>query len=496
MTEDILGMRIVVWRGASLLRRAFWPTLLALSLVASLSACTARNPSKCLNGTCSDERFPYCDEDGSVGGNPGSCIAVSCTPDAFETCSGDREIRCNDDGSNFQTAECMLGCAAEASGCRQCTENTQCTGTLPICDEDSSSCRACALDDECPSRVCDKDTGACVAESAVIYASPTGNGSLCSQLRPCLLATALMAAQTASPVIRLLPGTYTTAIDIGYALQPIRIIATGSTITVAGTDPALIVHDGADVDVRGLTIVAMRALRCGTPTGALSKAKLRDATITVLGNESPVLGVNRCAVSLAHADVSLGDSEIVIDLLDDSSMLADRVHLHGNKSHHIISFGSRVNFTLTNSLLVDIGFDLSTTDTGAPGSKFTIAHDTLVYTVFYALGQGCGLVSNYLDVRYENSILAPLGAFDAIYGPNNSCRFTNTLMTRESIPFSGAIIADPRFVAPVTRDFHLQASSPAVDAAAASSVGTQADLDGRARPVGAASDVGAYEYSP
>ena len=53
---------------------------------------------------------------------------------------------------------------------------------------------------------------------------------------------------------------------------------------------------------------------------------------------------------------------------------------------------------------------------------------------------------------------------------------------------------DPRLVDPVTnRDFHLQATSPAIDAGT-NDFAPEDDLDGVARPVGATVDIGPYEY--
>jgi len=52
---------------------------------------------------------------------------------------------------------------------------------------------------------------------------------------------------------------------------------------------------------------------------------------------------------------------------------------------------------------------------------------------------------------------------------------------------------DPQFVDPYNRDFHLQATSPAVDTGAVLPDVTT-DLDGKPRPQGAGYDIGAYEY--
>ena len=51
---------------------------------------------------------------------------------------------------------------------------------------------------------------------------------------------------------------------------------------------------------------------------------------------------------------------------------------------------------------------------------------------------------------------------------------------------------DPRFVAPAASDYHLQGSSPAIDACA---TGLPIDLDGLPRPFGSNYDMGVYEYT-
>ena len=57
----------------------------------------------------------------------------------------------------------------------------------------------------------------------------------------------------------------------------------------------------------------------------------------------------------------------------------------------------------------------------------------------------------------------------------------------------GNIIADPRFTNPAGVDFHLQASSPAIDSGVTLSIVTT-DFDGTSRLLSSAYDIGAYEY--
>ena len=73
---------------------------------------------------------------------------------------------------------------------------------------------------------------------------------------------------------------------------------------------------------------------------------------------------------------------------------------------------------------------------------------------------------------------------------NLSTSGTNTILV------NNLTTTDPQFVdAPVTTDFHLQATSPAIDAGV-SLPSVPTDYDGNPRPQGLAYDIGAYEFVP
>jgi len=62
-----------------------------------------------------------------------------------------------------------------------------------------------------------------------------------------------------------------------------------------------------------------------------------------------------------------------------------------------------------------------------------------------------------------------------------------------NVTCTSSVTSGPLFVSTVTRDFHLQAGSPAIDAG--TGVGLTRDFSGNIVPFGSAPDIGAYEYT-
>lgn len=465
---------------------------LSVAVAALLGGCTKANPRSCADGTCSEAEFPFCDVDGALGGVPNACISVECTAGEHVACRGDNAITCDSSGGDYDLVQCPLGCSDAAGGCKECTTTSQCDNPAPICDEASSQCRQCRTDDECPSLVCDAG-GTCMDESRIIYAARAGTGQ-CSRTQPCTLSQAVALANMTSPtpILRMLPETFTSSLLLGQG-HTLSVVATGASIFPADASPAIAVRDGASLSIRGIRLVQEVAVDCTSTVTARSVVSIRDASIFALGN-SKIVNLAKCAMDITAANIEMNGNEVPVVLEDDASFVGDRVFFHGNNSHSVFASGSRIAFTLTNSLLVDVGFSLLTSDTGPPGSTFTFAEDTFVLTADFSLQQGCAAAS-FRKVRYENAIIAPLGTFDAVTGTN--CTFTNTLLSHQSSAPAGTSVADPQFVSPSTGDFHLMAMSPALNSTSASLYGLDSiiDLDGVARPQGAKADLGAYERS-
>jgi len=124
-------------------------------------------------------------------------------------------------------------CDPGSASCTSCTGNADCDryADAPVCDSATGGCRACSLDTECASDVCDVDTGHCVAEGEVIYASPGGaDTARCSHEQPCSLNRAIVvaAADPSSSIVRMLPGTYGTTLRV--LSGTVMFVGTGAVV--------------------------------------------------------------------------------------------------------------------------------------------------------------------------------------------------------------------------------------------------------------------------
>ncbi len=118
-----------------------------LCAVVMVAGCTSSNPRSCVDGTCGDPAFSFCDVNGTLGGVAGECIAVTCEASSFAECRGDVEVRCNAAGDGYDEVRCELGC--DSDGCRRCEPGqAACTnGAVSVCDASGAvtSTESCPL---------------------------------------------------------------------------------------------------------------------------------------------------------------------------------------------------------------------------------------------------------------------------------------------------------------------------------------------------------------
>jgi PKD repeat protein len=146
------------------------------------------------------------------------------------------------------------------------------------------------------------------------------------------------------------------------------------------------------------------------------------------------------------------------------------------------------------------GININSTGGGNP-------HDIYVYNNNFigdisTIGGSALLISNASNIEIINNITVDykanhryiVGCTNVIL--NNNCAYNTDGSAPAATPSPQTLdlwAIDPRFVSISSRDYHLQASSPCINAGASISEVTD-DFDGNLRPQGASWDIGAYEY--
>lgn len=158
-------------------------------------------------------------------------------------------------------------------------------------------------------------------------------------------------------------------------------------------------------------------------------------------------------------------------------------------------------FTLTNNLLVDNHANAAGGGLFVEGledhSEGVCLHTTIAHN------RGCGqgvFVRDDATVVFTNTIIAGHETVGITVTQRSSVRLQATLWYENGMNVAGPVLTgtvnlydDPSFVDPSGWDYHLAASSPAIDAGVDAGVTT--DMDGEPRPFGSGYDLGADEFT-
>ena len=500
--------------------------VLLFALLFCLS-CEKRDPLFCdAEEPCTNPDRPFCDVAGAAGQGTNTCISqpcsdsASCTSDIAPICSA-VSGRCAGCASDDEcTAAGAAPLCADDGRCVTCRTSAECTGTdAPICDTDAGQCAACTTDEQCdardtdrgtcapsgqcvacatgadcPSGACDQSAGECIPAARVVYVAPGGQVPPCGATAATACLTVQHGIDTVTPArdyVLVAAGTYRESVTISDKTLTLDMTS-GASLGPSETPPAVLqVNSGSSLLVLGGSIQDG-----GTRTGPkvdgiflIAGSSLTLVKTTVQGHNGAGIAVDGAA-TLEQVTVSDNGTGIAVDGATEFSM--KRSIVSGNAEGGLFIRGTV--FDIQNSFFVangglDAEFGGLRLGGNIMGSVFEF--NTVARNQHGSVGDGQGVWcdNNSMLDAHSNIVWGP--GMPQVSGAQ--CTWSYSLL-RGNVPGTGNVSADPMFVDTSMGNYHLQAGSPAVDAAKPDS-GVLVDFDGDVRPSGGGSDMGADEVT-
>jgi hypothetical protein len=389
--------------------------------------------------------------------------------------------------------------------CVGCLTADQCPASAPTCDMTTRSCRECATDDDCASAVCDLDTGSCVDTAAVAYASPTGSDTAaCTQSDPGSISRAFALAVNPRGTVKLSPGAYTASITL--TNSAVLVDGFGATVTAPSNAEPFVINGTSMVRMFGVAVVNNNTV---SPT--VAGIRCQDAmTIPNLALEQVSIDAAGIPLVMGGCNLTMSRSKLHARPGASATFLAagiatvDRSVIDGGGSQGtgLLAEGGGSVVHVTNSVFMNLPKGAYLGGRFLPfgttfGSIF-VSFSTVVNSTI-ACGDGVAVCAGGTDggACTDNSIVmnAGNGLADTITGAGCETNYSIVFPQSTSLGNPTNSVIDPLLADRASGDFHLKANSPAIDAANPTLVGTP-DFDGIARPQGAHSDIGAFEFKP
>lgn len=271
---------------------------------------------------------------------------------------------------------------------------------------------------------------------------------------------------------------------------------------------------GIFVDNANATVVANEVISTGK-----RGLNVRGGVVLLEGNTVRNAGTDGIRIRVETLEVTIRDN-VVVDAGDDgidargarvwvtgnhitgsgddglkTEQIGEGITISANRIFNNAAMGIAIRttpaFTITNNF---IGDHISNTIELEDSGQGVIYHNTLVGSSAGQQGKGIEIegpmtvaIKNNIVINHEIGVTAI---------PTAVVTLDHTLLwNNASDPLSGAVVvaADPQFVDLAGYDYHLQETSPAIDAG--TDVGVSTDIDGDARPQDAAPDLGADEIA-
>jgi hypothetical protein len=401
--------------------------------------------------------------------NPEDCVGTVtpfCVTNVCKQCEG--KLGCSAKAPVCGADNACAGCAKEgdcadyvANGTPHCGANGECVqcrtpmdcsaAGAPVCD--TGVCRGCQLDSECASNACDKETGACVAENAVIYLAPGGaTAGTCTKATPCnTFALGITQLGGVRNVIKAAPGTYAGQIVLNNAT--VTIYGEGATATpTTNGQPVVVIGDGSNVTIDGLHITG--AGGTGTPVGVVCStvngSKLRLHRTSIDGNVGGGVKISSCEFELVNNFI---------------------VQNGGAQS----LFGGVLIQSPPAAGLHALDFNTIAGNTGIAGKVTGVHCDSIPSPVTFNS-----------NIIYANQVSTGVPQADG-----SGCNYAYSDLN-DTMPGTGNITSDPAFANTGAANYHLGPGSLSIDAADPTSM-LGIDADGDKRPKGNRRDIGADE---
>lgn len=436
-----------------------------------------------------------------------ACGSVNSTPTDDDGGSGADADPTQPDGGGAPDAM-PVGCTTEAqcSGspttpycdtedmiCVACVTDEHCTmPRTPVCD--AHACRGCQTNDECASLLCG-DNGACVEESRVVYLQPGGSNdeAACgTRTAPCgAIAAGLGHWNAARPNLVLIGGTWDARFNAGFGSRIVGV--QGAVIKVSGTQNASTFTTTGSMTIEGLSISGLTSANAGPVIIVYGNAGngeliLRDVRIEYNAKD---------AISLQSGARLVADRTTITNngraIYSDNGDITLRRCLIANHPDDGIE-GAAVNLVIENSLFLynNVGNGNSNYGSAIRLNGGTTSGHILFSTFVGNHTNYKGIIEcGGADFPIENNVFYQnhVEGADLLV----SCNGVRKGNLADVVIGSGNINStNPMFVNPALGDYSLTSGSPGVDAASTHPEITE-DFNGRPRPVGSASDVGAIE---